>query len=107
MSAFGGLVTIRIPGARAEVDRFARATQLWTLAESLGGFKSLWCHPPTMTHASVDAAERERIGITEGTIRLSVGLEDAGDLATDLLEAIAAIAATHSTPRATNKAVLA
>ncbi len=88
MTAFGGLVTIQLRGGRAAVERFARTSKLWTLAESLGGFKSLWCHPATMTHASVEADERERIGITEGTIRLSIGLEDARELTADLLGAI-------------------
>lgn len=90
MSAFGGIITLRLAGGRPAVERFARTTRLWTLAESLGGFKSLWCHPPTMTHASVDPPERERIGITEGTIRLSVGLENAADLLADLRAALAA-----------------
>lgn len=84
MSAFGGIVTLQLEGGRDAVDRFARATRLWTLAESLGGYRSLWCHPATMTHASVTPAERARIGIDDGTIRLSVGLEDARDLLADL-----------------------
>lgn len=90
MSAFGGILTVELPGGRPAVERFAQATRLWTLAESLGGFKSLWCHPATMTHASVEAHERERVGITEGTIRLSVGLEDCRDLLADLQHAFQA-----------------
>ncbi len=88
MTAFGGLVTLRHPGGREAVNDFARRTRLWTLAESLGGFKSLWCHPPTMTHAAVEPAVRERIGISEGTIRLSVGLEDHRELLDDLTQAL-------------------
>ncbi len=88
MSAFGGIVSLQLAGGREAVERFSRATKLWTLAESLGGFKSLWCHPPTMTHASVDAAQRARVGITDGTVRLSVGLEDPRDLIADLRQAI-------------------
>ncbi len=97
MSAFGGLLTIQLDGGRDAVDRFAKRVRLWTLAESLGGFKSLWCHPATMTHAAVEAEERERIGITEGTIRLSVGLEDARDLTADLLTAIEAASSSCGT----------
>ncbi len=92
MSAFGGIVSLELAGGRPAVERFACATRLWTLAESLGGFKSLWCHPATMTHASVEPAERERVGIREGTIRLSVGLEDARDLLADLRHALQAAA---------------
>jgi cystathionine gamma-synthase len=95
MSAFGGIVTLQLAGGRAAVDAFARASRLWTLAESLGGFKSLLCHPPTMTHASVEQSERERIGITEGTVRLSVGLEDARDLLADLRHALSAASVTR------------
>ncbi len=88
MSGFGGILTLELAGGRPAVERFARATRLWTLAESLGGFKSLWCHPATMTHASVEPAERARVGIAEGTIRLSVGLEDPRDLLADLRNAL-------------------
>ncbi|MBL9141351.1 MAG: PLP-dependent transferase, partial [Phycisphaerae bacterium] len=91
MNGFGGIVSLHLTGGRPAVERFARATRLWTLAESLGGFKSLWCHPATMTHASVEPAERARVGITEGTIRLSVGLEDPRDLLADLRGALRAV----------------
>ena len=64
--------------------------QLWTVAESLGGPWSLLCHPPTMTHASVEPDVRRRNGITDGLVRLSPGLEDARDLIEDLDRALAA-----------------
>jgi len=65
--------------------------KLWTLAENLGSLESLVTHPATMTHASVDRAERIRIGITDGLVRLSVGLEDADDLIAALDRALAEI----------------
>ncbi|MBI3854744.1 MAG: PLP-dependent transferase, partial [Planctomycetes bacterium] len=65
--------------------------ELWTLAESMGGVKSLLCQPATMTHASVDPAMRRQVGISDGLIRLSVGLEDARDLIRDLEQALAKV----------------
>ena len=62
--------------------------ELWTLAENLGSVESLVTHPVTMTHADVDEAERKRVGITDGLVRLSVGLEDAQDLIDDLEKAL-------------------
>jgi cystathionine gamma-lyase len=88
MSDFGGIVSFELadePAARA----FARAVQLWTVAESLGGPWSLLCHPPTMTHASVEPEVRRRNGISDGLVRLSPGLEDARDLIEDLDRALA------------------
>jgi cystathionine beta-lyase/cystathionine gamma-synthase len=62
--------------------------ELWTLAENLGSVESLVTHPVTMTHADVEEAERKRVGITDGLVRLSVGLEDAQDLIDDLEKAL-------------------
>jgi cystathionine gamma-lyase len=93
---FGSIITVEFKGGTGGRDRIAALVQkleLWPLAESLGGVKSLLCHPATMTHASVGAAERERIGIGEGLVRLSVGLEDPQDLIDDLERALAATAA--------------
>ena len=56
------------------------SVELWTLAENLGSVESLITHPVTMTHADVDEAERKRVGIIDGLVRLSVGLEDGDDL---------------------------
>jgi cystathionine gamma-lyase len=73
---FGAVVSFETEDALA----FAKDVKLWTLAESLGSVKSLFCHPATMTHASMDADARLRAGIGDGLIRLSVGLEDVRDL---------------------------
>jgi len=73
---FGAVVSFETDDALG----FARDVKLWTLAESLGSVKSLFCHPATMTHASMDAEARRRAGIGDGLIRLSVGLEDVRDL---------------------------
>jgi cystathionine beta-lyase len=62
--------------------------KLWTLAENLGSVESLITHPVTMTHADVEEAERRRVGITDGLVRLSVGLEDADDLIDALRNAL-------------------
>jgi cystathionine gamma-lyase len=62
--------------------------ELFALAESLGGVESLIEHPAIMTHASVPAANRKRLGISDGLVRLSVGVEDAGDLQRELQEAL-------------------
>jgi cystathionine gamma-lyase len=66
--------------------------EIFTLAESLGGVESLVCHPATMTHASVPAEERLRLGIGDGMVRLSVGIEDAADLEADIAKALDAAA---------------
>ena len=62
--------------------------RLWTLAENLGSVESLITHPVTMTHAAVEPAERQRIGLTDGLVRLSVGLEDVDDLIDALRDAL-------------------
>jgi cystathionine gamma-lyase len=84
---FGAIVSFEIDNDAVE---FARSLQLWTLAESLGSVKSLFCHPATMTHASMDPEVRKNVGIGEGLIRLSVGLEDPRDLIEDLEQALVA-----------------
>ena len=89
MGDFGGIVSFELAD-EAAARAFARAVQLWTVAESLGGPWSLLCHPPTMTHASVEPEVRRRNGITDGLVRLSPGLEDAQDLIEDLGRALAA-----------------
>ena len=63
---------------------FCRKLSLFTLAESLGGVESLICHPPTMTHASIPAEVRRKVGIGDGLIRFSVGIEDVEDLRRDI-----------------------
>jgi cystathionine beta-lyase/cystathionine gamma-synthase len=99
MRDFGGMVSFAFEGDRADVDTFVRRLRVFALAESLGGIESLCCHPVTMTHASIPQEERERRGVTETLLRLSVGIEDAEDLIADLDHALAAPEA-GKTPRA-------
>jgi cystathionine beta-lyase/cystathionine gamma-synthase len=91
MRAFGAMVSFDIKSDLEETKKFTSYVELWTLAESLGGVKSLLCHPPTMTHASVDPAMRRQVGIGDSLIRLSVGLEDAKDLIRDLDRALSKV----------------
>jgi cystathionine beta-lyase/cystathionine gamma-synthase len=87
-SGFGGIVSIDLGGLEA-ARRFMESLRIFALAESLGGVESLVCHPATMTHASVPAEVRERLGITAGLVRLSVGIEDIEDLVHDVESALA------------------
>jgi cystathionine gamma-lyase len=97
MRDFGAIVSFELKAGVDETRRFIRRLALWTCGESLGGAKSLLCHPATMTHASVEPAVRREIGIGDGLLRLSVGLEDAVDLIEDLDQALRAKAsATRS-----------
>ena len=88
MRDFGAMVSIELKADIEETRKFTSYIELWTLAESLGGVKSLLCQPATMTHASVDPAMRRQVGISDGLIRLSVGLEDVRDLIRDLEQAL-------------------
>ena len=90
MDGFGAIVTFRLNGGVEQVRRFVKGLKLFLFAESLGGVESLACHPATMSHATLTPEERQRIGITDGTIRLSVGIEDIEDLIEDLDQALAA-----------------
>ena len=94
MSRFGAIVSFELDASLEETRAFTRRLNLWTLAESLGGVKSLFCHPATMTHASVEAEVRRSVGIGDGLIRLSAGLEDVRDLIDDLEQALARTART-------------
>ena len=82
-SVFGGMLSIDL-GNLSKAKKFVKNLKLFILAESLGGVESLVCHPATMTHASVPKKIREKIGVTDGLIRLSVGIEDVQDLIDDL-----------------------
>jgi cystathionine beta-lyase/cystathionine gamma-synthase len=84
MDGFGGIVTFRVEGGNAQVAKLVKALKLFYFAESLGGVESLVCHPATMTHAVMTREEQEAVGITEGIVRLSVGIEDVEDLIEDL-----------------------
>ena len=88
MDGFGAIVTFRLDGGRADVSKLVKKLRVFLFAESLGGVESLACHPATMSHATMTPEERQRIGITEGTLRLSVGIEDVADLIEDLDQAL-------------------
>lgn len=90
---FGAIVSFELDASMEQTRDFISRLRLWTLAESLGSVRSLFCHPPTMTHASVEPEVRRRIGIADGLIRLSVGLEDVRDLVEDLQQAFRAVVA--------------
>jgi len=90
-SGFGGMISFDL-GSIEKAAAFCNSVEIFTLAESLGGVESLVCHPATMTHASVPAEERQRLGIGDGMVRLSVGIEDVADLETDLVQALDAAA---------------
>jgi cystathionine gamma-lyase len=86
---FGGIVSVTLKRDLEGTRRVLERTQLFTLAESLGGVESLIEHPAIMTHATIPADQREALGITDGFVRLSVGVEDADDLIADLAQALA------------------
>jgi cystathionine gamma-lyase len=88
MRGFGGIVTARIKGGLEPSRRFLERCKLFTLAESLGGVESLIEHPAIMTHASVPPEVRADLGIDDGLVRLSVGVEDCDDLIEDLKDAL-------------------
>jgi len=90
MTGFGGMISIEL-GSLEKAKAFTTSVKLFTLAESLGGVESLVCHPVSMTHGSIPKEQRERLGITEGLVRLSVGIEDKEDLMTDIANALDAI----------------
>jgi cystathionine beta-lyase/cystathionine gamma-synthase len=88
MKGFGGVVSFEVNGGTEAVYRVMGRTRLFTVAESLGGAVSLIEHPATMSHASMPAEYRQAVGISDGLIRLSVGLEDPDDLVADLGQAL-------------------
>ncbi len=89
MKDFGGMVSFRLKGDTLEdAVKLVSSLKVFTLAESLGGVESLAGHPASMTHAAIPKDEREKTGVTDGLIRLSVGIEDADDLIADLEQAL-------------------
>lgn len=88
MSGLPGMVSFEVAGERAAAERFVSRLQIFAFAESLGGVESLCCYPATMTHAAIPKPDREAIGITDGLLRLSVGIEDVDDLIADLAQAL-------------------
>ncbi len=90
-NGFGGMISAELKGGIKESRKFLEACQIFTLAESLGGVESLIEHPAIMTHASIPAEVRKEIGISDGLIRISVGIEDIKDLQDDLTSALACL----------------
>ncbi len=90
MNGFTGMVSLVIDGDLADASRFLERLEVFTLAESLGGVESLANHPAIMTHASVPKDKREQLGIADNLVRLSAGIEDAGDLIADIDQALSA-----------------
>ena len=90
-TGFGAMLWFEVVGGAAAGKKLMDTVTLWTLAENLGSLESLVTHPATMTHAAVDPAERARVGITDGLVRLSVGLENVDDLIGALDRALAEI----------------
>jgi cystathionine beta-lyase/cystathionine gamma-synthase len=90
-TGFGAMLWFEVVGGAAAGKKLMDTVTLWTLAENLGSLESLVTHPATMTHAAVDPAERVRVGITDGLVRLSVGLENVDDLIGALDRALAEI----------------
>lgn len=91
MNGFGGIISIQLDTDLAGARRFLERCEVFTLAESLGGVESLIEHPALMTHATIPPAQRALLGITDGLIRLSVGVEHVDDLRRDLVNALQAI----------------
>ena len=88
MRGFGGMVSIIVKGGLAQAQKLLQKTKLFSLAESLGGVESLIEHPAIMTHASVEKSIREKGGIVDGLVRLSIGVEHVDDLISDLKHAL-------------------
>ena len=87
-TGFGAMLWFEVEGGLDAGKRLMDSVELWTLAENLGSLESLITHPVTMTHAAVEEAERQRVGIIDGLVRLSVGLEDTDDLIDALAKAL-------------------
>ena len=88
MNSFGGMISVVLAGSLEETRRFLERVQIFSLAESLGGVESLIEHPAIMTHASIPAEKRRELGIVDGFVRISAGIEDADDLIEDLKQAL-------------------
>jgi len=88
MTGFGGMVSFELNGTVDDVTQFVSSRRFFALGESLGGVKALICHPARMTHASIPAADRARLGLSDTLVRLSPGCEHPKDLVADLLEGL-------------------
>jgi cystathionine beta-lyase/cystathionine gamma-synthase len=91
MSGFGGMVSFELDGTMDEVSAFVSSRRFFALGESLGGVKSLVCHPARMTHASIPAHERAKLGLSDSLVRLSPGCEHRKDLVADLMDGLGAV----------------
>jgi cystathionine gamma-lyase len=91
MRGFGGMISLDLNTDLAGTKRFLEQVQIFALAESLGGVESLIEHPAIMTHASIPAQNRAKLGIGDSLVRLSVGVEDVDDLRADLAQALGKI----------------
>jgi cystathionine beta-lyase/cystathionine gamma-synthase len=96
MSGFGGMVSFELDGSVDDVVAFARSRRFFALGESLGGVKSLICHPARMTHASIPAVERAALGLSDTLLRLSPGCEHPRDLVADILEGLEAAGSQYA-----------
>jgi cystathionine beta-lyase/cystathionine gamma-synthase len=96
MTGFGGMVSFELDGSLDDVTSFVSSRRFFALGESLGGVKSLVCHPARMTHASIPPAERTKLGLADTLIRLSPGCEHPKDLVADILDGLAAVGAARS-----------
>src|SRR5207248_654759 len=90
MSGFGSMITFET-GSLANANRMLKKVRICSLAESLGGVETLISHPATMTHAALGEKGRKAIGITDGMVRISVGIEEVEDIVADLGTALSAI----------------
>jgi len=88
---YGGMLSVELSTLK-DARLFVKGLEIFTLAERLGGVESLVCHPATMTHASVPAELRTELGISDGLVRLSVGIENVDDLLKDINNALTKIA---------------
>ena len=91
MRGFGGMLSFEVGSLAKAARPCSKRVRLFALAESLGGVESLISHPATMTHASVPTERRQALGITDGLVRISAGIEDADDLVADIDRALSAI----------------
>jgi len=94
----GGMVTFEVEGTGEDARRVSEAMRLFTLATSLGGVESLVSIPVLTSHAMISAEQREKMGVTEQMVRLSVGIESVDDLIADLEHALEAVGARHTVP---------
>jgi cystathionine beta-lyase/cystathionine gamma-synthase len=90
MSGYGGMISIEL-GTKERANHLLKRVRVFSMAESLGGVESLISHPATMTHASVEPAQRAQLGITDGLVRLSCGVEETEDLIADLEQALTGV----------------